>query len=67
MEEVHHHFLGIEHALVHVHVDDLRTTLDLIARYREARLVIARSDQLAELCRAGDIGTLADIDERNQA
>ena len=65
MEEGRHRRLGIEQALVHVHVDDLRAVLDLLARDRKRGGVIVRLDQLAELGRAGDIGALADIDERD--
>ena len=65
VEERRHRLLGIEQALVHVHVDDLRAVLDLIARDRERRRVVAGGDELAELRRAGDVGALADIDERN--
>ncbi len=65
VEERHHRLLGIEQALVHVDVDDLRAVLDLVARDRERRRVVAGGDELAELGRAGDVGALADIDERN--
>ena len=65
MQEGDHRLLGIEQALVHVDVDDLRAVLDLLARDREARGIIAGGDQLAEFRRAGDIGALADIHERD--
>ena len=55
----------IEQAFVHVDVDHLRAVLDLVARDRERRVVVARRDQLAEFRRAGDVGALADIDERD--
>ena len=55
----------IEQAFVHVDVDHLRAVLDLVARDRERRRVVAGRHQLAELGRAGDIGALADIDERD--
>ena len=54
---------GVDQALVHVDVDDLRAIGDLIARDDERARVVARGDQLAELGRAGDVGALADIDE----
>ena len=57
--------LGIEQALVHVDVDHLGAVLDLVARDRERRGIVAGGDQLAEARRAGDVGALADIDERN--
>ena len=65
MEEFHHRLLGIEQALVHVDVDDLRAVLDLVARDRERGWKIPGRDQLAEFRRAGDVGALADVDERN--
>ena len=52
-------------ALVHVDVDDLRAVGDLVARHVERAGVVAGGDQLAELGRAGDVGALADIDERD--
>ena len=65
VEEGRHRLLGIEQALVHVHVDDLRAVLDLIARDRERAGIVAGGDELAEPGRAGDVGALAHIDERN--
>ena len=63
IEKVDHGIFGIEHALVHVDVDDLGAVLDLLARDVETGIVIVRRDQLAELGRARDIGPLADIHE----
>ncbi len=65
VEERHHRRFGIQQALVHVDVDDYRAVLDLVARHLQRGGVIAGSDQLAEFCRAGDVGALADIDEGN--
>ena len=65
IEERDHRLLGLEQALVHVDVDHLRAVLDLVARDRERRVVVAGRDQLAEFGRAGDVGALADIDERD--
>ena len=53
----------VEHALVHVDVDDLGAVLDLLARDVERGLVVAVQDQARELGRAGDVGALADVDE----
>ena len=53
----------VEHALVHVHVDDLRTARHLLAGDVDCRGVISRLDQLAKLRGTGDVGTLADVDE----
>ena len=65
VEEGGHRLLGIEQALVHVHVDDLRAVLHLVARDGEGCGVVAGGDELAELGRAGDVGALADVDERD--
>jgi hypothetical protein len=66
LRNVDHRRFGIDQALVHVDVDDLRAVLDLLARDVDARrVVVAGGDQLAELRRAGDVGALADIDERD--
>src|SRR6516225_869817 len=65
VEKRGHRPLGIEQALVHVHVDDLCAVLDLLARNGERARVVAVRDQLAEFGRAGDVGALAYIDERN--
>ncbi len=63
VEEGNHGLFGIEQALVHVDVDDLRAVLDLVARDRERGGVVAGGDKFPELRRTGDIGALADIDE----
>ena len=63
VEEGGHGLLGVEQALVHVDVDDLRAVLHLAARDGQRRRVVARLDQLAEFGRAGDVGPLADVDE----
>ena len=40
--------LGIEQALVHVDVEDLRAVLDLLARDAQRRRIVVGLDQLAE-------------------
>ncbi len=50
LEEFHHGRLGVEHPFVHVDVDHLRAALHLLARDLQARLVVAREDQLARTC-----------------
>ena len=65
VEEGGHRLLGIEQALVHVHVDDLGAVLDLVAGDGERGRIIAGGDELAETRRAGDVGALADIHERD--
>ena len=62
-KKLFHRGLRIEHALVHVDVDDLRAVLDLLARHAERFFEIAGEDQLGELRRAGHVGALADVDE----
>ena len=53
----------VEHRLVHVHVDQLRAVLDLLAGDLDGLLEPVLEDQLRELARAGDVGPLADVDE----
>ncbi len=65
IEERRHRLLGIEQPFVHIDVDHLRAVLHLLARNRKPSCVVARRDQLAEFGGAGDVGALADIDERN--
>ena len=65
IEERGHRLFGIEQALVHIDVDDLRAVLDLIARDGKRGGIIAGGDELAEPRRAGDVGALADIHEWN--
>ena len=67
VEELDHRLLGIEQALVHVDVDDLRAVRDLVAGDVERRREIAAGDELPELGRAGDVGALADVHERDVA
>ena len=67
VEELDHRGFRIDEALVHVDVDDLRAVRDLVARDDERAGIVAGGDELAELGRAGDVGALADIDERNVA
>jgi hypothetical protein len=64
LEEAIHGGNAVDHAFVHVDVDDLSAGLDLLASDRERRVVIACLDEVAEPCRAGDIRALADIDEQ---
>ena len=64
LEEGDHRLLGIEQALVHVDVDDLRAVLDLLARDHECGVEVPAHYQALERGRAGDICPLADVDER---
>ena len=63
IQEPSHHRLGVEHALVHVHVDDLRTVLDLLPGDSQRFLVLVVLDQVRKARRTGDIRSLADIEE----
>ena len=59
-----HGRLRIEHALVHVDVDDLRTVRNLLARDIDGGRIVAGLDQLAKLRGPRDVGALAHIDEQ---
>ena len=48
VQEARHRLLGVEHALVHVHVEDLGAALHLLARDRQRLFVLSRLDQLRE-------------------
>ena len=63
VQKSRHGLFGIEHALVHVDVDNLRTVFDLLAGHRQRRFVLAAQNQLGKTRRAGDVRALADIDE----
>ena len=63
VEVFHHRRLGIEHALVHVDVDDLRAVFNLLAGHRQRGIEIVIQDQLAEFRRTRDVGALADVDK----
>ena len=55
---------AVDHALVHVDVDDLRTDLDLLQRDGQRGVVVPGFDQVAEPRGAGDVGALTDVDEQ---
>ena len=48
LQEAHHRRLGVEHALVHVDVDDLGAVLHLLARDRQRVVVVAFEDHAGE-------------------
>src|SRR5699024_4409699 len=54
----------VDHALVHVDVDHLGAVLDLLSSHRERGVVVVGLDEVAESCRPGDVGALADVDEK---
>ena len=64
VQEARHRGFGIDQALVHVDVEDLRAARDLLARDLDRFLVAIFLDQLAELRAAGDVRALADVDEQ---
>ena len=64
VQEARHRGFAVQHPLVHVHVEDVRAALDLLARHGERALVVAREDELRELRRPGDVRPLADERER---
>ena len=63
IQESHHRRLGVEHALIHVDVDDLRTVLDLLQGDRQRLLVLIVLDQLGKTRRAGNVVSLSDVYE----
>ena len=63
MQKGGHRLLGVEHRLVHVHVDQLRAVLDLLARHGEAFLVAAGEDHAGEGAGTRDVGPLTHVDE----
>ena len=65
IEERGHRLDAVDQAVVHVDVDDLRAALDLLERDHERFAVLVVLDQPTELGRAGDVGALADVDERD--
>ncbi len=60
VQERRHRMLGVEHALVHVHVEDVGAAAHLLERDLHGRRVVAGLDEPRELRRAGDVGPLAD-------
>ena len=63
IEERRHRPLRVEQAFVHVDVEDLRAVLHLRARNAQRGGVVVRLDEFAKLRRAGDVRSLADVDE----
>ena len=63
-QEFRHGRCRIEHALVHVHIDDLRAVGHLLPGDVDGGAIVAGFDELAKLGRAGHVGALADVDEQ---
>ena len=59
VEEGRHRLLGIEHAFVHVDVDDIGAAADLIERDVRRIRILAGFDEPGEARRAGHVGSLA--------
>src|SRR5690606_15337150 len=62
-QEARHGGLGVQHALVHVDVDDLGAGLHLLQGHIKRGGVVAFADEAREAARAGDVGALTDVDE----
>ena len=60
VQERRHRGLGVEHPLVHVHVEDVRAAAHLVERHLHGGGEVAALDQPRELRGAGDVGPLAD-------
>ena len=63
VEEPAHGFRGVEEALVHVDVEDLRAALDLFSGDFDGLFETVLFDQAQEFPAAGDVCALADIDK----
>jgi hypothetical protein len=63
IQEPGHRLLGVEHALIHVDVDDVRAVAYLLKGDRNSLRVVAFGDQLSELGRPGHVGALTHHDE----
>ncbi len=63
-QKTHHRRLGVEHAFIHVDIDDLRAVFDLLARDRQRIVVAAFENHLGKRARAGHVGAFTDVDEQ---
>ena len=63
VEERGHRFFGVQHPLVHVHVNHLRPALHLLPRHAQRLLVPLLADEAGKFARAGDVGAFADVHE----
>ena len=63
IQERGHRLFRVEHALVHVDVDDVRPAAYLLKGYRNRFGVVAFGDQLSKFGGPGDVGALANHDE----
>ena len=60
VQELGHAGFRIQHAFVHVDVDDVGAAADLVERHRGRAGPVLGLDEPLELLRAGDVGALAD-------
>ena len=67
IEKFDHGRLAVEHGLVHIHINDLRAVLNLLARHGQRVFVLATQNHAGKSFRARDIGTLANINEQAAA
>ena len=56
-----HRRFGVEHALIHIDIDDLRTRLNLLSRHIESCRVIPCFNQFSKPSGSCDIGALTHI------
>src|SRR5690554_3097733 len=64
VQEGDHHLLGIQHALVHVDVDDLGTVFNLVPGDTQGFFILLFLDQAQEALGAGYVGAFAHVDEQ---
>ena len=60
---MNHCLLRLQHAFVHIDVDDLGTVLYLLPGDLQCLFIFAFLDQAFEASRAGYIGTFTNVDE----
>ena len=60
-QEGAHTGLGVQHRVIHIHINDVGTARNLGCRYGKGLFVITGGDEAGKLAGAGDIGAFADI------
>ena len=63
-QELHHRILRVEHALIHVDVDDLRAIVHLVASNLDRGSIVVGLNQTPKSCRSRYIAALTHIDEQ---
>ena len=63
-QKAYHRFFGLQHAFIHVDVDNLRTVFNLLFRDIQRGFKITFNNQPFECGRAGDIGAFTDIHKK---